>query len=291
MNDVNRSRVTVNLRDVGGKTIKDQVEIRFYNQRAQGLNQRFSVGFKGRPVSLRKVPAFPFGLAQVFINPKKYRYKSIFINVPAGKPGVIEESCFVEPDQVKPVFPSFSEIRTKRRWADLWRILRNSGIANVSAWNKVGDQQKAGLFNIYAKAQREVVDGNKPVVRFIERITEFRPARVFAIVQTTLLGLVRNYPKGFHAVSGALHKFPDAWNPVDPDGSFKTHDSAGNLQLTFAENATGQFMTDIDIDDHQGIEHAADVLKHKITGKDTHPYDIREILVFFQGIDPGYDFA
>lgn len=48
-------------------------------------------------------------------------------------------------------------------------------------------------------------------------------------------------------------------------------------------------MADIDIDDHQGIAHAADVLKHKITGQDTHPFDIHQILIFFQGVDPGYE--
>lgn len=291
MIDVNRSRVTVNLRDVRGRTIKDQVELKFYNQRAQSLNQLFSVEFKGRPVTLPNVPAFPFGLAEVFINPTKYRYKSIFVTVPAGKPGLIDETCFAEPDQVKPVFPTLTEIRTEQRWADLRRILLSSAITNASAWNGLNEQQKAGLFNIYAKTRHEVVDGEKSLVGFIQRLTEFRPARLFAIVDPTLLALVRGYPKGFHGVSGALHQFPDGWNPIDPDGSFKTHDSAGNLQLTFAENAAGEFMADIDIDDHQGIEHAADVLRHKITGKDTHPYDIHEILVFFQGIDPGYDFS
>ena len=47
-------------------------------------------------------------------------------------------------------------------------------------------------------------------------------------------------------------------------------------------------MADIDLDDHKGIQHAADVLKHKITGKDTDPYDIHEILIYFQHLDPGY---
>lgn len=65
-------------------------------------------------------------------------------------------------------------------------------------------------------------------------------------------------------------------------------DAAGNLQLTFARNVQGDLKADIDIDDHQGTEHAADVLKHKITSKDTHPYDIHEILIYFQGLDPGY---
>jgi hypothetical protein len=61
----------------------------------------------------------------------------------------------------------------------------------------------------------------------------------------------------------------------------------GNLQLTFATNAQEQFAVDADLDDHQGIKHAFDVIKHKFSG-DTHPYDIHEVLVKFQGIDPGY---
>ena len=49
----------------------------------------------------------------------------------------------------------------------------------------------------------------------------------------------------------------------------------------------GAFVADIDLDDHAGLEHAADVLKHKFSGKDTDPYDIHEILVHFHNIDPG----
>jgi hypothetical protein len=56
-NDVNRSAVTVNLRDVKGKTIRDDVDIKFYNQRGQSLNQMFSAQFEGRPVNLRNGPA------------------------------------------------------------------------------------------------------------------------------------------------------------------------------------------------------------------------------------------
>jgi hypothetical protein len=78
---------------------------------------------------------------------------------------------------------------------------------------------------------------------------------------------------------------------VTPNGSFKTRDTAGNLQLTFARHPDGRMMADIDLDDHQGIAHAADVLRHKISGKDTHPYDIHNILVLFQNCDPGYSLA
>lgn len=286
MNDVNRSPVIVNLRDVQARAIEDQVELKFYNQRAGSLNQRVPPTMRTwGSVTLEGIPAFPFGLAEVFINPHKYRYKSIFINVPAGQPGLIDEAFFVDPDQVRPTFLDFTEIQTNQRWIELWRLLQNSGIANVAAWNGLSDRQKAGLFNLYAKMQREVVDGDRPVLSFVERITEFRPARVFAMVQNALHDLVRGYVTGFHPVPGALHDFGEGWRLVD---SFKTHDPAGNLQLTFAQNAAGEWKADIDIDDHQGIEHAADVLKHKITGKDTHPYDIHQILTYFQGLDPGY---
>ncbi len=50
-------------------------------------------------------------------------------------------------------------------------------------------------------------------------------------------------------------------------------------------------MSDTDIDDHQGIQHAFDVIKHTISSSDSDPYDIHQILVFFQGLDPGYRFA
>lgn len=289
MSDINRSKVQVALRDVRGKLLKDSVEFKFYNQRANSLNQVFKVDLKGRPVTLANVPAFPFGLAEVFINPTKYRFKSIFLNVPAGREALIDETCFVEPGEVKPLFPSLSEIQKESHWAELWKILQASGIKTAAAWKALGGLQKAGLLNLFAKAQDQTVRDGRSVASFIEKITDFRPSRLFAIVANDLFGLVHDYASAFHPVSGALHKFPNGWKPIDPEGSLKTYHKAGNLQITFAQGLAGRLMVDMDIDDHQGIEHAADVLKHKITGKDTHPYDIHEILIYFQGLDPGYE--
>lgn len=291
MDDINRSPVKLVLTDVRGKGLSDRVQIKLYNQRAQSLNQSFAVDLKGRGATLKDVPAFPFGLAEAFINPNKYRFKSIFVNVPAGKPGAIEEILFVEPARVQPSFPSFTEIQSESQWKELARILSESGIDNAAAWNKLKDLQKAGLLNIHAKTQNQLVKSGSAVLTFIQKVTRFEPARIFALVRPELIGLVREFPEGFHPVPGTLHEFPSGWKLIEPSGSFKTYDKAGNLQITFAQNAAGQFMTDIDLDDHQGIEHAADVLKHKITGKDTHPYDIHEILIFFQGLDPGYELS
>jgi hypothetical protein len=49
-------------------------------------------------------------------------------------------------------------------------------------------------------------------------------------------------------------------------------------------------VADIDIDDAAGLEHVFQVLRNKLSGKPTHPYNIHEILVGFQHLDPGYTF-
>ena len=47
-------------------------------------------------------------------------------------------------------------------------------------------------------------------------------------------------------------------------------------------------MADIDIDDANGVEHLFQVLRNAITGRPTHPYEIHELLVSYQKLDPGY---
>jgi hypothetical protein len=46
----------------------------------------------------------------------------------------------------------------------------------------------------------------------------------------------------------------------------------------------------MDIDDAQGFEHIFQVAHNGITHQPTHPYNIHEILVEFQELDPGYRF-
>ena len=292
MDDVNRSSVIVNLSDVSGKTITDQVEMTFYNQRSQSLNQRLNVRFKGAPVTLKNIPAFPFGLAEVFIKPKKYRSKNIFVDVPSGEPARITEKFLVDPKRVTPVFPTFDDLQTEAKWNVLMKVLKGSEISSEAAWDKLSSQQKAGLFNIFSKMQDEIVDGARAGFAFVESVVRFLPARVYALVQPDLYEIVNGSQDRFRWVSGSLHKFDEGWSMVKPPNSFKsTRGMAGTLQLTFAGDSGGRMMADIDIDDHAGIQHAADVLKHKITDSDTHPYDIHDILVLFQGVNPGYSFA
>lgn len=290
MPETNLSTVQANLKDVHGRTIRDEVQFTFVNQNLRTLDRRARADFKGQPVTIPDIPAAPTGLFQVFITPTRYREKSLFLSVPAGTPGVIDETFFVEPREVTPVFPDYAALQSNQQWSALLAVLQKSQI-DQQKYTALSDQQKAGLLNLYRKMQAQVVDGGQKVFDFVERLTEVKPARFLALVRSELLVLVRAFHEGFHPVPGALHDFPTGWTRIDPSGSFKTYDRAGNLQLTFAQNAQGAYLVDADIDDHQGVEHAFDVMKHKFTGRDTHPYDIHQILVFFQGIDPAYDFA
>ena len=300
--NINRSPVQVNLFDVSGKRLRDKVTIKLYNQRLDSLSRRHKLTMKGRAVILRNVPAFPHGRHEAFISASKFRAKSLFINVPAGKLGLIgnpeskEEAFFVDPDKAEPAFPDLDTITTASRWAELSRVLKESQIQTEAAWRQLGNENRAGLFNLYAKMQAETVEtpeGTKPVFSFVDRITQFLPARIFCIVRSALLDRVReDGGDRYRPVSGALHEFPDGWRAVRDKGSFKTPDKAGNLQVTFARSGEfdemGQHLIDADIDDHAGIQHAFDVLKHKITREDTHPYDIHQILTYFQDLKPGY---
>ena len=111
--------------------------------------------------------------------------------------------------------------------------------------------------------------------------------RIYANVHDDLLEALRDYTQVYDSVGGGMHEFPPGgWHPVDEPYSFKTwKDRAGNIQLTFAQNVAGALLADIDLDDHKGLKHIADVLKHKFTDKNTPPYDIHQALWFSQVLD------
>ena len=90
----------------------------------------------------------------------------------------------------------------------------------------------------------------------------------------------------FREVDGSLHHPPAGYAAA---GSYKTDDHYGNLQLTFF-TCEADCIVDVDIDDAAGLTHVFQVARNELSGRPTHPYDIREILIAYQGIDPGYAF-
>jgi hypothetical protein len=184
----------------------------------------------------------------------------------------------------QPQFPSFEEVQTVERWGDLARIMGNSGIGEAE-WDALSDEQKAGLLNIYAKLQNVVVDG-EPVVKSVESVSTIHPERIYTVVRADLMDRVSRDSATFHEACPLLHTGERGWKMID---SYKTKDPMGNLELTFARDTEGRLVADIDIDNHLGLLHGFDVVKHVVTGKETNPYEIRDILVTKQAIDPGYE--
>jgi hypothetical protein len=250
------------------------------------------VKFKGTPAVLPGVPAFPTGLAEVFIKPKRYRYKSIFINVVGGEKNAINEDVFVDPDKARPTLMDFDDLKSKLYGTDLLRVLEKSGIKKAK-WDALDKRNRATVLNLSAKMFNDKLKNGDPLLGSVDSIVEKlldkdHRERIYAIINGDLLAALRKFPERFRSVSGSLHKFFDDWVPVSQQNSFKSRNDSGNIQFTFATNPAGGSLADIDLDDHTGIKHAADVLKHKITGANTNPYDLHQILIYFQGIDPGY---
>lgn len=271
------------------------MEIKIYNTQLQSLKNIYNVSFKGQPATLVGVPAFPTGHAQMIITPNKYRFKQRFINVEAGVANRVTEYFVVEPSKADPHPIEFADLANKTYGVTLLQILHDSEIGE-DEWNNLSKQNRATILNLCAKMSRETVKSGAKLISFIQRIDQTwldpkHRERIFGLVKPGLLGALRAYPEKYFSVDSSMHKFPsDEWVRVDPPDSFKTlKDAAGNIQLTFARKVeTEENLADIDLDDHKGLEHVANVLKHIFSGRDTDPYDIHEILWFFQQLDAEY---
>jgi hypothetical protein len=140
--------------------------------------------------------------------------------------------------------------------------------------------------NLVAKSGRTRLSNDRTVLSYIQELTEVRGDRFFALVDPSLHSetLHAVVDELFHPVDDALHTPPPGFVKVD---SYKTFDHYGNLQLTFSATPDRtRWQVDMDIDDAQGFEHIFQVIRN-ISGP-THPYDIHEILVEYQELDPGY---
>ncbi len=149
--------------------------------------------------------------------------------------------------------------------------------------------RRAGFLNLTAKATNTRFPNGRTVLSYINELLELRGDRFFAKTARDLRSETTNamIAHEFHEVSEALHDPPTGYAR---DRSFKSMDHYGNLQLSFFNNATGEYAVDMDIDDAQGFAHVFQVVRNAFTGP-THPYNIHEILIATQHLDAGYDFV
>jgi hypothetical protein len=168
-------------------------------------------------------------------------------------------------------------------------VLSFGGKTGSSLYAALDDIRKAGMLNIAAKTGATPLTNGRKVLSYVQKLNEVRGDRFFANVSKELREETKNsVSEGlFHPADQSLHHPPEGFSPA---GSYKTPDHYGNLQLTFFMKGD-DCVADIDIDDAAGLEHVFQVVRNKLSGQPTHPYNIHEILVGYQHIDPGYKFV
>jgi len=235
----------------------------------------------------------PDGRYNALITSARHRPVGQFLQVLDGRTSIQVFKLPIDCDAVKSVrFPKFNDLPE-----DLKQLLQQSQVEGKEnlAGGKLYDDLKAdsistaGLLNIHAKMRATLFGNGRSVASYMTNLTRVRGDRFFAKVQVDLRDAVKNalLTGLFHEVSGALHNPPPGFVA---DDSFKTSDSYGNLQLTFFRKQDAlEFLVDADLDDAQGFEHIFQVVGNALSNGTTNPYNIQQILLAHQGVDPGYE--
>ncbi len=282
-------KLTLEIVDVHGKRIGELVDINLFNQ---GLADRRVVRGvdAGKKITITNLRSAPEGLYRIEIDAPSYLPVNQFVTIPANGAGELFVTCPIDHNKVVRVdFPGYGLLKpdSARLLAASTKVLGFPDLSGAPLYDAMDDLRKAGMLNVLAKSARTRYPGGKSVVDYLQALREVRQDRFFAGVSQALRDETKNSVATgyFRPVSSSLHTPPDGFAT---GGSFKTDDNYGNLQLTFWQKA-GEWVADIDIDDAGGLEHVFQVLRNTLSGRPTHPYDIHEILIKYQEIEPGYD--
>jgi hypothetical protein len=276
--------------DVYGAALDDTVDV-MLSHSTLSFNKTVKAHSASRQLTIQGLPAPPSGIYRVFIYPMRHHAVGQFVRIQEDKATLLTPSFPLDAGKVVGAnFPEFKDLPE-----DLKAILEASGDVEGdegktgdALYQGLDDLQRAGLLNLYTKMANVQLSNGRNVFTYVRELKRVRGARIYVLVDRPLRDDVINSTatKIFHSEPGGMHHAKPPFRLVD---SYKTSEHYGNLQLTFfVEDATVQYMVDADIDDAQGIEHAFQVISHLATGEDSNPYDIHEILVGYQHLDPGY---
>jgi hypothetical protein len=286
-----KGRIGLSLSNVYGEPLPDVVDC-FLKNMATGTASASRDRDASKPFSLAGLSARD--IYRVEVVPRNHRPCERFLVAREGTLKIEPFALAADPARVRGIAaPPFSEISAKKK--DLASVLGESdsaegfeGKAGQQLYAALDDPLKAGLLNIYAKMKCVVLAPGHDAFSYMMHFRRFRGDRFFAAVLPEMRDRVKTALSTglFREVSGALHTPPPGFQAA---GSFKTREPYGNLQITFFSKSEAlEFIADVDIDDAGGIRHLFQVLEHSFSGSETHPYDIHEILLQHQSIDPDY---
>ena len=284
-------QLRLELLDVHGERLAEKVDIFLRHQTLTEVRAARQVDASKR-ILIKDLVAAPQGLYSLQVDPPSYLPVSWFVNVAAS--GITERQLYFPVDPAKVIrvrFPEFRDLPAPAQAlldssAD---VLDFAGLQGSALYDRLDDTRKAGLLNIVAKADVTRFRPDASVLSYFRELRELRGDRFFVMVSHELRENARNSVQEglFAPASDLLHRPPDGFERA---GSFKTADPFGNLQLSFFVSGE-TWMADVDIDDAAGIGHVFQVVRNKVTGEPTHPYNIHQILLHRQSLDPGYRFV
>ena len=287
-------RLRLTLVDVYGKRLSELVDI---DLRHQMLSEHMVLRARKatRDIPVEGLRGAPQGLYRMQIDAPAYLPVGRFVSMKAS--GLTRETVTFPIDPTKVVavdFPGYDApviLGMHLLLEASAAVVGFEGRTGRDLYENLDGIRRAGLLNIVAKAGATPLSNGKTVLGYVEVLHELRGDRFFASVPKELREETKNSVSAglFHEVDEGLHHPPEGFGSFSNAGSFKTNDSHGNLQLSFFMKGN-ECLVDIDIDDAAGLGHVFQVLRNTLTGRPTHPFDIHEILVFSQKIDPGYTF-
>jgi hypothetical protein len=279
-------RLELDIFDVHGARLTEPVDI-FLRHHVLHEEHRATSIDAGHTVAVGNLRPEPQGLYVLEIRTRSYQPIRRFVSIPAS--GAKRETITlpIRPDRARGVFPTFDELddRVKGVLDRSTRVRGHEGRSGRALYDALEEVPKAGLLNI---AKKSLATSFKKGGDLLPHVTllDIIGDRCFVEVPRDLIGQMPELVDGdlFRSVNGSLHEAPSGFVPA---GSFKTLDAFGNLQLMFFESSDSS-RADVDIDDGAGLAHVFQVVRNAATGEPTHPFNIHQILIAHQHLDPGY---
>lgn len=283
-------KLRLDLVDVYGKRIGEKVDIDLRHQTLSDHKVLRGVDASKRIVI---VDSLNQGLYRVEMDPPAYQPVGQFVHFNASGFTHLQVTFPIDPKKVVSVkFPKYQDLDFQPLLNSSEKVLGFAGLSSEDLYKELDATRRAGLLNITTKCRATPLANGKTVLGYIQVLHELRGDRFFATAPKELREEVKHSVADglFDRADGSLHHPPAGFDGFSAAGSFKTGESAGNLQLTFFMKGDN-CLVDIDIDDAGGLGHVFQVLRNFLTGRQTHPFDIHEILVYRQKLDPGYSFV
>lgn len=280
----------LDLRNVYGDPLNERVDVLL---RHQTLTDRRIVRSTkaAKTVEIRRLS---MGLHRLMVDPPSYLPVARYVDVKSSPTTDMVIVFPIDPMKVARVsFPGFNALPTRVRKIldDSHEVFPCPDLSGEELYTAetLGDLRRAGFLNVVKKAGASPLSNGRTVLDYILEVRELRGDRFFAVVPKELREETKHSMADglFIPVPGTMHHLPSEFSGFTNAGSFKTPDDYANLQLTFFMNGN-DCVADIDIDDAAGLGHVFQVVRNALTGRPSHPYDIHEILIQHQFLDPGY---